>query len=67
VSGRSIDVNGATVYYEEHVDGARLIFIHGGLASSTVWEAVVPELADGFRVITPGSRGHGRPKNPVGI
>jgi pimeloyl-ACP methyl ester carboxylesterase len=66
VSGRSIDVNGATVYCEEHGDGAPLILIHGGLASSTAWEPVVPELADGFRVITPDSRGHGRSTNPGG-
>jgi pimeloyl-ACP methyl ester carboxylesterase len=37
VSGRSIDVNGAAVYYEEHGDGAPLILIHDGLASSTAW------------------------------
>jgi pimeloyl-ACP methyl ester carboxylesterase len=48
------------VYYEEHGSGAPLILIHGGLASSSQWEPLVPELTDGFRVITPDSRGHGR-------
>jgi pimeloyl-ACP methyl ester carboxylesterase len=64
--GHLVDVNGATLYYEEHGDGAPLILIHGGLASSSQWHPVVPELADGLRVITPDSRGHGRSTNPAG-
>jgi len=65
-SGRSVDVNGAALYYEQHGDGAPLILIHGGLASSAQWEPLLPELADRFRVIAPDSRGHGRSTNPVG-
>jgi pimeloyl-ACP methyl ester carboxylesterase len=65
-SGRPVEVNGATLYYEEHGDGAPLILIHGGLASSSQWRPVVPELAESFRVITPDSRGHGRSTNPAG-
>jgi pimeloyl-ACP methyl ester carboxylesterase len=64
--GRLVDVNGATLYYEEHGDGAPLILIHGGLASSSQWQPVVPELAESFRVIRPDSRGHGRSTNPAG-
>jgi pimeloyl-ACP methyl ester carboxylesterase len=63
-SGRSIDVNGAALYYEERGDGAPLVLIHGGLGSSSQWDPVVTELADSFRVITPDSRGHGRSENP---
>jgi pimeloyl-ACP methyl ester carboxylesterase len=59
-----IEANGAALNYEEHGAGPPLILIHGGLASSSQWEPVVPELADGFRVITPDSRGHGRSTNP---
>ena len=65
-SGRSVEANGAALYYAEHGDGAPLILIHGGLSSSSQWEPVVPELADRFRVITPDSRGHGRSTNPAG-
>jgi pimeloyl-ACP methyl ester carboxylesterase len=64
--GRSVEVSGATLHYQEHGDGAPLILIHGGLGSSAQWEPVVAELADGFRVITPDSRGHGRSTNPSG-
>jgi pimeloyl-ACP methyl ester carboxylesterase len=61
-----IDVNEAPLYYEERGNGAPLILIHGGLASSSQWDPIVPELAGGFRVITPDSRGHGRSTNPAG-
>jgi pimeloyl-ACP methyl ester carboxylesterase len=64
--GRSVEVNGAALYYEEHGDGAPLMLIHGGLFSRSQWDPVVPELADGFRVITPDTRGHGRSTNPAG-
>ena len=65
-SGRFIDVNGAALYYEEQGEGDPLILIHGGLGSSARWQAVLPHLDDGFRVITPDSRGHGRSTNPAG-
>jgi pimeloyl-ACP methyl ester carboxylesterase len=59
-------VNGATLYHEEHGTGEPLVLIHGGPASSAMWEPLLPELVDGFRVITPDSRGHGRSTNPAG-
>ena len=63
-SGRSIDVNGVALYYEEQGEGDPVILIHGGLASSAMWQAVLPHLVDGFRVITPDSRGHGGRRTP---
>ena len=65
-SGHSIDVNEVALYYEEQGEGDPLILIHGGLVSSASWQAVLPHLVDGFRVITPDSRGHGRSTNPAG-
>jgi pimeloyl-ACP methyl ester carboxylesterase len=64
--GRSLEVNGASLYYQEHGDGAPLILIHGGLSSSADWQSLVPELAADFRILTPDSRGHGRSTNPAG-
>jgi pimeloyl-ACP methyl ester carboxylesterase len=58
--------NGATLYHEEHGAGEPLVLIHGGLASSAMWEPLLPGLIDRFRVITPDSRGHGRSTNPGG-
>jgi pimeloyl-ACP methyl ester carboxylesterase len=65
-NGPRVDVTGATIYYEEHGDGAPLTLVHGRLASSAHWQPVVPELAESFRVIRPDSRGHGRSTNPAG-
>jgi pimeloyl-ACP methyl ester carboxylesterase len=64
--GQLVLVNGMELYYEDHGGGAPVILIHGGLGSSSQWASVVPELADGFRVITPDSRGHGRSTSPAG-
>jgi pimeloyl-ACP methyl ester carboxylesterase len=65
-SGRYVEVNAADIYYEARGEGVPLILIHGGLSSSAEWEPVALELASGFRVITPDSRGHGRSSNPGG-
>jgi pimeloyl-ACP methyl ester carboxylesterase len=62
----SIEINGATLRYQERGTGTPLVLIHGGLASSAMWEPHLPDLTDDFRVITPDSRGHGRSTNPSG-
>ena len=62
----SVEVNGATLYYGDQGAGTPLVLVHGGLMSSAMWMPFVAELADGFRVITPDSRGHGRSTNPSG-
>jgi pimeloyl-ACP methyl ester carboxylesterase len=65
-AGRTIEVNGATIYYEEHGQGTPLVLIHGGLCSIASWAALMPHLTDDFRVIALDSRGHGRSTNPGG-
>jgi len=65
--GRSIEVNGAAVYVEQHGSGTPVVLIHGGLTSSAMWEPLLPALRDGLRVITPDSRGHGRSTDPAGL
>jgi pimeloyl-ACP methyl ester carboxylesterase len=62
----SLEVNGAAIHLEEGGEGRPLVLLHGGLGSSAYWDPVVGELARGFRVITPDSRGHGRSTNPAG-
>ncbi|MGC5583773.1 alpha/beta fold hydrolase [Ornithinimicrobium sp. W1665] len=66
VTSGSVDVDGASLYYEERGSGAPVVLIHGGLASSAMWEPLLPDLVDHLRVITPDSRGHGRSTNPGG-
>jgi pimeloyl-ACP methyl ester carboxylesterase len=65
--GRSIEVNGAAVYVEQHGSGTPVVLIHGGLLSNAMWEPVLPALTDRVRAITPDSRGHGRSTDPAGL
>jgi pimeloyl-ACP methyl ester carboxylesterase len=65
-TGRTIDVNGATLYYEEEGRGLPLVLVHGGLFSLAMYAALWPHLTDAFRVIALDSRGHGRSTNPGG-
>ena len=65
-SRRSIELNGAELYYEEHGAGRPLVLLHAGFSSSATWDSRLPHLVDSFRVITPDSRGHGRSTNPGG-
>ena len=56
------DVNGLSLYYEEHGSGEPLVLLHGGIGSGEMFAAVLPALAVGRRVITvdlPGPRPHG--------
>jgi pimeloyl-ACP methyl ester carboxylesterase len=53
------NLNGLSLYYEEHGSGEPLVLLHGGIAASEVFAAVVPELADRRRVITVDLQGHG--------
>ena len=54
------DVNGVSIYYEEHGSGQPLILLHGGLGSGDMYAPILPLLARGRRVITVDLQGHGR-------
>jgi pimeloyl-ACP methyl ester carboxylesterase len=65
------EVNGLSLYYEEHGAGAPLVLLHGGIAGSEIFAGLVPELAAGRRVIVVDLQGHGhtgdidRPLDPA--
>jgi pimeloyl-ACP methyl ester carboxylesterase len=54
------DVNGVSVYYEEHGSGQPLVLLHGGLGSGDMYAPILPALAKDRRVITVDLQGHGR-------
>jgi pimeloyl-ACP methyl ester carboxylesterase len=54
------DVNGISLYYEEHGSGQPLVLLHGGYGSGEMFGAILPPLAGGRRVITVDLQGHGR-------
>jgi pimeloyl-ACP methyl ester carboxylesterase len=66
--GRLIDVNGVSLYVEDHGDGVPVLLIHGWPDSARLWRHQVPFLtANGFRVITPDMRGFGRSGRPAEV
>ena len=54
------EVNGLSLYYEEHGSGEPLVLLHGGVAGSEIYTPMLPVLAAGRRVITVDLQGHGR-------
>lgn len=65
-TGSQVEINGATLYVEEHGVGDPLVLVHAGLLASASWAGLVPWLAEQYRVITFDNRGHGRSTNPPG-
>jgi pimeloyl-ACP methyl ester carboxylesterase len=53
------DVNGLSLYYEEHGSGEPLVLLHGGISAGEMFGAILPELAAQRRVITVDLQGHG--------
>jgi pimeloyl-ACP methyl ester carboxylesterase len=62
--GNFVQLDDLNMYYEDHGQGAPLVLLHGGTATSGVWADHLPRLSEHFQVITPDSRGHGKSKNP---
>jgi pimeloyl-ACP methyl ester carboxylesterase len=55
------DVNGLSLYYEEHGSGGHpLVLLHGGIAAGEMYGPILPALAAHRRVITVDLQAHGR-------
>ncbi len=67
-AGRFIEVNGISMYVEEHGAGDPVLLMHGFPDSTRLWRNQVPFLvSNGFRVITPDMRGFGRSARPQDV
>lgn len=53
-------VDGLKMYYEIHGHGEPLILLHGGLESTDMFDAIMPQLAASHEVIAVDLQGHGR-------
>ena len=53
------DVNGISLFYEEHGAGQPLILLHGGLGMGEMYAPILPLLAKDRRVITVDLQAHG--------
>lgn len=60
-----VQCNGNTICYVDQGQGEPVILLHGFCGSSSYWEQLVPFL-NGYRVIVPDLRGHGRSDAPMG-
>src|SRR5918994_1984830 len=59
-----IEVNGVSLYYEEHGAGDPIVGLHGGGSSAAMWAAAAPELAKRGRTILYDRRGSFRSERP---
>jgi pimeloyl-ACP methyl ester carboxylesterase len=59
-----IRVNGAGLFHEVVGDGEPLVLVHGSWVDHDTWQAVVPGLAESFRVLAYARRGHARRGRP---
>jgi pimeloyl-ACP methyl ester carboxylesterase len=57
-------LNGFDMYFEDRGAGAPLLLLHGGMGIGGDWRYVFPRDPDGYRVIIPDLRGHGRSTSP---
>jgi 3-oxoadipate enol-lactonase len=62
-----IHLNQIDLYFEDHGNGIPLVLLHGYPFDHTIWQAVIPTMAEKARVIVPDLRGHGRTDAPEGI
>jgi pimeloyl-ACP methyl ester carboxylesterase len=60
------DVNGLQLFYRDRGMGEPLLLLHGFTGCGDDWQHVFAEPLDGYRIITPDLRGHGRSTNPAG-
>jgi pimeloyl-ACP methyl ester carboxylesterase len=66
VLGETIAVNGIELYYEVRGAGEPLVLLHGGTGAGVNWGLVFKDAPEGYRLIVPDLRGHGRSTNPSG-
>lgn len=64
-----VAINDADIYYQVHGEGkpnqSPILLIHGStIESHTDWDALIPALAQQYKVFAPDCRGHGRSNNP---
>jgi pimeloyl-ACP methyl ester carboxylesterase len=57
-------INGVDLFYDEHGSGPPLLIHHGYTGSHYSWDAVVPLLADRYRVVRMDCRGAGDSARP---
>ena len=63
--GRAEPVNGIEMYYETRGEGEPLVLLHGGGGIGANWDLIFKVPPQGYQLIIPDLRGHGRSTNPL--
>jgi pimeloyl-ACP methyl ester carboxylesterase len=63
-AGSFAAVNGIELYYEVHGAGEPLLLLHGFTQTGRAWDVYLDSFRDGYQLIVPDLRGHGRSTNP---
>jgi pimeloyl-ACP methyl ester carboxylesterase len=63
-TGQIARVNDIEMYYETRGDGEPLVLLHGGGGVGENWELIFKAPPEGYRLVVPDLRGHGRTNNP---
>ena len=61
---RTLTVNGLDLFVRDNSAGEPLLLLHGFTGSGADWQHVFSQRLDGYRVIAPDLRGHGRSTIP---
>lgn len=60
----TVSINGFDCAYERDGRGRPLLLLHGGTGIGADWQLVLPHGLEGYELIVPDLRGHGRSTNP---
>ena len=63
--GSTITINGMEMYFEARGRGEPLLLLHGFTGSGADWSLIFADAPEGFQLIIPDLRGHGRSTNPL--
>jgi pimeloyl-ACP methyl ester carboxylesterase len=59
-AGKAVTLNGVEIYFEVHGAGEPVLLLHGFSGSGQDWKPSLSQWGDGFQLIVPHLRGHGR-------
>ena len=62
--GHTEPVNDIEMYYEIRGEGEPLVLLHGGGGVGANWDLIFKTPPNGYRLVVPDLRGHGRTTNP---
>jgi pimeloyl-ACP methyl ester carboxylesterase len=63
---QTVPINGIEMYVETYGEGEPLVLLHGFTGAGSDWRQLFKQPPEGYGLIMPDLRGHGRSTNPAG-